>query len=413
MLVNSYSLTDIGRKRPHNEDSVLENTRLNLFAVADGMGGLQAGEVASKIAVDTLCDFLELNYSAIADYEKTLSQADKHRIFELLEEAAARASAKIFAYGLENSSGKGMGSTLSALLLAGNGAFIAHVGDSRVYLYRFGKLYQLTEDHTVVNDKLKKGLITKEQAKNYPYKNVITRAVGIMENGAGDTFFLELAENDRFLLCSDGLHGYCANGVLAEALSEKKLDAAARRLIDYANDCGGRDNITVALAEASSVKREKFDVSTRIDVLQTTPLFESLEYQDLMRLVNVSKVYEAKFGECVVREGESGDNFYIILSGEVEVSSQGMLIAKLSRGGHFGEMALIDDMARSATVTVTKDADLLCISRGDFSHLLKREPKVASVVLLNISRTMSERLRETTRALTESRLALLKKGPLL
>jgi CRP-like cAMP-binding protein len=81
-----------------------------------------------------------------------------------------------------------------------------------------------------------------------------------------------------------------------------------------------------------------------------------------MRLVNVSKVYEAKFGECVVREGESGDNFYIILSGEVEVSSQGMLIAKLSRGGHFGEMALIDDMARSATVTVTKDADLLCIS---------------------------------------------------
>jgi PPM family protein phosphatase len=411
MKINSYALTDVGRKRGHNEDNYIENLNLNLFAVADGMGGHQAGEVASQLVLDLVSTHLRENFSLVKEYQAEQNQKTKEQVFNLLDESVQSACQRIFDLSLHGASVKGMGTTFSALLVIEDSAFIVHVGDSRVYLCRGGKVYQLTDDHTLLNEHLKKGLLTPEEAKRFPHKNVITRAVGVMEKVPVDTFFLEIAEADRFLLCSDGLHGYFdEHSQLVPFLAAPDIEATPKQLVDFANGKGGKDNITAVVVEVTDIGAAVGlpTVEARIDVMQQVPLFEFLDYRDMVRMLNASAMSQAKPGEVIMAEGEPGDCFYVILSGEFEVSRQGVYITALGKGGHFGEMALIDDHPRSATITAASKGDLLMVKRSDFLDLLNREPKVASRILLNIARTLSERLRETTQAFAASRKKQLK-----
>ncbi len=414
MRVESFGITDVGRKRGHNEDSFVENTTLNLFAVADGMGGHEAGEVASKLALDILGRYVSERKHIIDLYERTPNKTNKKKVFSLLVDGVHEACRKIYEMAQEQSQKRGMGTTLSALLIAGGAAFIVHVGDSRVYLLRKGRAHQLTEDHTLLNEQIKRGMLTEEEAKNFRYKNVITRAVGIMESVPADTFFLELAERDRFLLCSDGLHGYFSDTTeVAKFMSTQDMEEASKKMIEFANSKGGKDNITVVMVDVMDVATKRVDASLRMEILQGVKIFEGLQYQDLVRFVNVADTISVKRGEMIVREGERGDSFYVILSGEVEVSSGGVFITALKERGHFGEMALIDDNVRSATITASKPCELLVVKRKGFASLLNQEPKIASRVLLNISRTLSARLRETTKAFAAARKQVIEKGTVI
>jgi protein phosphatase len=166
----------------------------------------------------------------------------------LLESAVQSACYMVFGMGQLDPRQKGMSSTLSSLLISANTAYIAQVGDSRVYLTRDGKTAQLTEDHTLVNFRLKLGLITAEEAANSPGKNVITRAVGHQDYVEVDTIDLEIQKGDRFMLCSDGLHGYLLDNEV-DGLLKGDREAVANRLIEMANERGGRDNITVVVCD--------------------------------------------------------------------------------------------------------------------------------------------------------------------
>jgi protein phosphatase len=166
----------------------------------------------------------------------------------LLENAVQSACYMVFGMGQLDPSQKGMSSTLSSLLVSSGIAFIAQVGDSRVYLSRKGKCAQLTEDHTLVNFRLKLGLITPEEAANSPGKNVITRAVGHQDYVEVDTIELSAQEGDRFMLCSDGFHGYVVDGEMDELLQGDR-EGVANRLVELANERGGRDNITVVICD--------------------------------------------------------------------------------------------------------------------------------------------------------------------
>jgi protein phosphatase len=166
----------------------------------------------------------------------------------LLESAVQSACYMVFGMGQLDPRQKGMSSTLSSLLISGDKAFIAQVGDSRVYLARKGKTVQLTEDHTLVNFRLKLGLITPEEAASSPGRNVITRAVGHQDYVEVDSIDLEIQPGDRFMLCSDGLHGYVEDHELG-GLLEGERDQVVVGLIDLANDRGGRDNITVVVCD--------------------------------------------------------------------------------------------------------------------------------------------------------------------
>jgi protein phosphatase len=250
MKCTAVGLTDVGRRRQTNEDSYLVDSALGLFVVADGMGGHNAGEVASGEAVDALHGMVKreeaglraLEELAAADGGKAASFA-LHKTLRVVESAVQAATYMVFGLGQANPEQRGMGTTLSVLLVRGGYAITAQVGDSRIYMLRDKAVEQLTEDHTLVQWQLKKGLITEEEAKVSRQKNVITRAVGSREYVQVDTRSFPVFTGDRFLLCSDGLHGYLEPFEVG-ALMSGSLEEVVERSIAMANQRGGRDNIT-------------------------------------------------------------------------------------------------------------------------------------------------------------------------
>jgi serine/threonine protein phosphatase PrpC len=244
----SVGQTDVGRRRPHNEDSYLRDDELGLYIVADGVGGNAKGEVASAESVDLVHSWVRRWRATLEAHTASPTEDNTNIVRRLLESAVQSACYMVFGMGQLDPRQKGMSSTLSSLLVSGDIGFIAQVGDSRVYLARKGRVVQLTEDHTLVNFRLKLGLITPEEAASAPGKNVITRAVGHQDYVEVDTLDIKAELGDRFLLCSDGLHGYLQDGEL-EHLLEGGREEVASTLVDLANDRGGRDNITVLVCD--------------------------------------------------------------------------------------------------------------------------------------------------------------------
>lgn len=235
MSVRVAAKTDVGRVRQANEDSYL--VQEPLFAVADGMGGHAAGDVASRIAVDVLKQDIDSGQSAD---KETLVNAIKH------------ANSVIFDQSQSDSALSGMGTTCTLLFVVGSEGRIAHVGDSRAYLLRGGKLSQLTDDHTLVNRMVKEGRLRPEEADRHPQRSIITRALGVDANVKVDYKTFDLRAGDRILLCSDGLTSMIDPPTIQRVLSETPdSDEASERLITLANDAGGEDNITVVLVDVA------------------------------------------------------------------------------------------------------------------------------------------------------------------
>lgn len=248
MRVLSAGQSDVGRRRPHNEDAFLRDDELGLYVVCDGVGGNAKGEVASAESVDLVLTWVKRGQKTLQAFLANPSEENSNTVRRLLENAVQNACYMVFGMGQQDPRSKGMSSTLSSLLIAGNMAYIAQVGDSRVYMSREGKTVQLTEDHTLVNFRLKLGLITPEEAASSPGKNVITRAVGHQDYVEVDTLELDVKPGDRFMLCSDGLHGYLEDGEI-ESWMKGDRETVVKELIGMANDRGGRDNITTVVVD--------------------------------------------------------------------------------------------------------------------------------------------------------------------
>ena len=206
--------TDVGRQREHNEDNFLVDKKLRLFMVADGMGGHAAGEVASGIAVHAVRDALYEKRALIDAYRDDATAEQTSEVLRALEQAVQAACAAVFARAQAEPDKRGMGTTTTALLIAGSAerprGFIAHVGDSRVYLSRQGQCHALTEDHLLLNELVRRGKLNKSEIDGSPYrqyKNSVTRAVGVYASVEVDTFDFDILPGDRFLICSDGLSG--------------------------------------------------------------------------------------------------------------------------------------------------------------------------------------------------------------
>jgi len=237
MRVRSCAISDVGKKRQKNEDSYLINDELHLFIVADGMGGHAGGEYASRIAITTIEDSFKNSAIDSDDEEK------------LLESAIKVAGQKIVSKAEEDRSLKGMGTTVIALHLSEKRAILGHVGDSRAYLFREGVLEQITEDHSLVNEQVKSGLISEEEAKNHQFKNIITRSLGVTSEVEVDLVSKKLKVGDTFLLCSDGLSNLVDIQEMEKELRERETVLAAKAMVDLANKRGGDDNITLILVE--------------------------------------------------------------------------------------------------------------------------------------------------------------------
>lgn len=244
----SVGVSDVGRRRPHNEDAYLCEDELGLYVVCDGVGGNAKGEVASAESIDLVHSWVKRWRKTLEAHVAAPTEENAALVRRLLENAVQSACYMVFGMGQQDPRQRGMSSTLSSLLISGPSAFIGQVGDSRVYLLRNGKVVQLTEDHTLVNFRLKLGLITPEEAANAPGKNVITRAVGHQDYVEVDTLEVAVRPGDRFMLCSDGLHGYVEDPELPKLMVGDR-GGVAQKLVDLANARGGRDNITVIVCD--------------------------------------------------------------------------------------------------------------------------------------------------------------------
>ena len=249
----SVARTDVGRKRQINEDAFFRDDERGFYVVADGVGGHNKGEIASREAVEQLRMWV---YGASADLDHLVEQVAGGNtesvwdIRRLLESGVKSACYMVFGMAQLDPEKKGMSTTLSALLVRGRLAFAVHVGDSRVYRVRKTSCLQLTEDHTLINYKVKHGMMTKAEAEKAAGKNVITRAVGHKDYVQVDTADIDIATGDRFLLCSDGLHGYFqTDQEVVELCGDGDLDECAEASVALANQRGGKDNITALVIE--------------------------------------------------------------------------------------------------------------------------------------------------------------------
>ena len=230
-----YTQTHTGKKRKNNQDFILSNKTLNLYAVADGMGGHKGGEIASQTAVQVL-----------ESYMLKAFQGDNFFPEESLVEAFKEANIQVYQKAQENQLElSGMGTTLVACMLWEQKAFFANVGDSRAYFFNGSYLWRVTEDHSVLNEQLKKGLIEESQARLIKDSNVITRSIGFLPEISVDFFEKDLIKKDLFLLCSDGLTSLVSESRICDLIKETPLEELCDKCVQAALDEGGIDNISV------------------------------------------------------------------------------------------------------------------------------------------------------------------------
>ena len=243
--------TNIGRKREHNEDSIALPTSIRLAIVADGMGGHASGDVASRLAVDTVSDYFE---STAEQQPLTWPyKVDTEERAEINRMTQGVMLANLEIWEKAQQVGGRMGTTIVGLYFLDDRVIVGHVGDSRCYRLRDGELVQITEDHSLMNDYIRMKRMTAEEAANWPHKNVVVRALGMKESVAVDIHAEKPQVGDVYILCSDGLTGMLTDDQIAVMVStERELDQCVEKLIDAANDAGGVDNISVILARVEA-----------------------------------------------------------------------------------------------------------------------------------------------------------------
>jgi serine/threonine protein phosphatase PrpC len=411
MELSFWAATDVGRKREHNEDNFLLDKKLSLFVVADGMGGHASGEVASNLAVHEFRNAVDSRRDLLEGFARADGTVRAQEVLGLLEQAVQTACAAIFARGRLEQDKRGMGTTISSLLLAGDRGFIAHVGDSRIYLLRQGQVIQLTEDHSLVNELIRRGKVTKENLGQSPYsayKNAVTRAVGVYETVQVDTIDFDVLPGDQFLLCSDGLHSYLDDEKVREFFGNEEITQIPKLLIDHANGAGGQDNITAIAVRMARDTGETVDpraeeLTRKIEVLKQMPLFRHLTYKEIIRVLNLTEVSDFGAGEDILKEDEPGDELYILLRGRIRLHKDGAFITTLLPGSHLGEMALVDRTPRSVTATAEERSRLLILRRRDFYEIIRKDPPLSVKLLWSFVQVLAERLRKTTADLSGAR----------
>jgi serine/threonine protein phosphatase PrpC len=238
--------TDIGQKRKTNQDSICLYPQKKLFMVADGMGGHNGGDIASQMSVKLMPEFVESH--------------PEMKVEDVIRESVLHINRSIYTHGQEHQELKGMGTTITGVMFDGANINIANVGDSRTYMVNHGKLYQMTRDHSLVQEKLNLGIYDREGAKADPQKNVLIRTVGFEPEIEVDVYQYKVSKNDIFIMCSDGLHGKVSDEDIihivnqnipsAENAMQEDLEKTVKQLIDQANANGGQDNISVIITLA-------------------------------------------------------------------------------------------------------------------------------------------------------------------
>jgi serine/threonine protein phosphatase PrpC len=395
--------SDVGRVREHNEDRFLADTDLRLFAVADGMGGRAAGEIAATIASETLRGSLESRREALSAYVHGSGPRQPHEVTNILCEAFSAASAAVFEASLGAEDRRGMGTTLSALLVAGSHAFVAHVGDSRLYLVRDGAATQITRDHTLIDELVRSGHLSREDAcapEVQRLRNVLARAVGVGPDLLVDALHFETLPGDGFLLCSDGLSHYVDEREIAELVAAD-AEAAPATLVRLACDRGGHDNVTAVAVLCGRGTSEDEIRGARFRrnavALAQVPVLAELDPRQSLLVALAAETVEVAPGARVCEEDPATQCLHVVLEGRVKLLRDGAEVGAASSGEWFGDAALVDRWVRTPEAVAVEPTRIARLSREALLAVTLREPEIGSRVLQTFARDVAAGARPAIR----------------
>jgi serine/threonine protein phosphatase PrpC len=385
MKIRAFAHTDVGRVRELNEDSHLVDGDAGFYAVADGMGGHAAGEIASAMAVTESRAVVASDQAALRAFESSDSGADRSNVEQLARRALEQAHRAICDRAARESDKHGMGTTLDCAVLTGGCAFIAHAGDSRVYLLRDGGAIQLTQDHSLIDGLLAAGYKVPNDLRRSPLRSVIVNALGVAPQLHVDEVHVELAEGDRLLLCSDGLYEHFEDEEeLAAVVEATPAEEAAARLVNLACDRGGYDNATVILLyvdelEAAATVRAEAHRGALVEQLRRSELLAGFSEDECRRLLRIAAERRIAAESVLPRLSTSDATFYFVLQGGI-AAGQG---AQVHRPG---DAVYVDNLTRDgATATPPSSAveasRVLAIRKSDLTVYRKKEPELVHKLL--------------------------------
>ena len=383
--------TDVGRHRANNEDAFLFAQDKGMFAVADGMGGHNAGEVASQAAIGGLVEAAD----QVPDERFLLegSLEGRQAILSWLAQTVREINLRIYTRSQQEQGLMGMGCTVDVALFRSNGVFLAHVGDSRCYLLREGTLYQVTEDHTFGNLLLKRGGQTAEQVAANPHREKLTRALGPFPDIEVDTAFFEVGPGDVFLLCSDGLHGEVPDARIQELLGSVHPSQAPQTLVEAALAAGGRDNVTpvVVGVDRCAVSRPII-IGSQLSrlAMANADLFAGFTETELLTMLKIAHGRTFAPGANLFQQGRRTDALVLPLEGSISLWRDDQLIGRGGPGDHFGDMVLLDE---PSPITVRADSivTVLEFGVGPLRELLASNSPVAARLTFSLYKRLSAR----------------------
>jgi serine/threonine protein phosphatase PrpC/CRP-like cAMP-binding protein len=398
----AHGATDVGRKRDHNEDRIVCDTELGLFAVCDGMGGHAAGEVAAEMVIDALVKAIgdAKSQNVLADPEK-----ESERLGDVLEQAMQDANKAVNDFAQDQGHARGMGTTATAVVVHNSFATVCHVGDSRCYLVRDNRLYQLSDDHSWVAEMVRLGRMTEAEALRSPQRNLLVRSVGTQPVVKVDRLPIELVGGDSLLVCSDGLHSYFATASeLVETVGRGEVDQLPRDLVSLACSRGGHDNISAVvlrMVPSEDGPQDARDPKQELTLLGRLQLFAQFELAELVRIRGAASSIAFGDGEYVTKIGDKGDALYVLITGKAVVTAHDEVLTTLQSGAHVGEMAMVDAQPRSASVISMGESHWLRVARQDIFRIVRQHPELAVKLLWNLVRVLSNRLRQTNASLQQ------------
>lgn len=397
----AFAKSETGNIRRDNQDSHLVDEAKGVFSIADGMGGKSGGKEASRTLVDRIAESAADFHKLASTLNPVTDQEHRDRILGALEARLHAVNRELYEAG----DGE-MGTTCDVVLLSPDAAFIAHVGDSRVYLVRDAAIFRLTEDHTfaekIRRTRRKIGLETGAD-QFVQYEHILTRSIGGDPRVDVDTLFVDLQPGDRFILCSDGVSGPLDDEDLLATSMSCGAGALSDALVESALRNGARDNVTALVVDIPTETEGTFDRARPIDTirkisfLEQIDLFDGVESHDLLKLLRIVFKREYDDGDVIIREGGLAEQMFMILEGDVSLRVDGEEVARMGPGEHFGEMALFSADERSADAVAEGEVTLLAIASERFRRLVERDDlELGNKLLQNLLKHAARRIRTTT-----------------
>lgn len=397
----------INSKQTH-EDCVAIDPNGSFFILSAGMGANESGALASRKVCEAIVRTLVPKREQMDALASDIHPDARKMLMSVLCDALRQAEREIFKLVESNPLYKGLAATCDLVYLSNGTAYIAHIGDSRVYLLRGDTGRQLTVDHNMYEFLRAQGKRDDEIVYN-PYRERIIRALGMSINADIDTLQFDLRQGDRIVLCSSGLHRYLQNAThLAQLYRTVEPQRAAEFLTNFAYEHNGTTCVSNICIEISEPGRRHASIETdsKITALEQICFFRDLSYQEMLQVMPITFERSYEQGKVIIHEGDEGDELFILVEGTCEVTNSGVKLAKLEAGSSFGELSLVDRQPRSATVKALKPSRVLIIRATDFEKLTI-SGSLAVKLLWNVVHELSERLRRSSDTIRAQGVQLL------